>query len=246
MDSQGQSSINPIIIEEDCDDMLSNMKEAPSMLSYMKVAQLPTHIQRSNSSHEVLPFLSYFQNVGVKRQSTPFDHLPELKKPKILNEVKLDAKKELKGKTVNTSLRQPQVDVRVKHPPQVNVMITNPPKLTTSNIGYKELDSLTKWREDASMILPQNILVKTPKNRRRENMVPVQIYEPCSWDEFMDKVNKKAGHKRTRVQKTLQDRIEEENMGIGNKVAKHILAIQQAQIAIYGDLIDPAQFTRWD
>ena len=121
------------------------------------------------------------------------------------------------------------------------VTIIDPSSLTIDNYLEPQELAYMKWKFD-----PKRMLQVVPKTKKRKK--EKIVYEPCTWSEFIKKTNTMVNEKKAKKEKKAMTKFARAMEDVEEKstMAKHILAIQQAQIAMYGEYIDDAQFTKWD
>lgn len=180
------------------------------------------HVEFPKSAHKRSLSFSNAQHPLINEQSVPIVQPLKAKKLRTSKKAKLNAE-ELEEHAL--------------------VEVTHPPPLGSDFV----------WTSLVSSMLPKGILKKTQKKKGTNELKPMQDYEPCTWNEFIVKTNEKTKAKAKRI---LEKRIEKERVwtppSSGSEddgrpsVMKHIEAVKQAQVAIYGNDIDAVDFTRWD
>ena len=126
-------------------------------------------------------------------------------------------------------------------------IITNPIRPIIHDSKFQKLVDM-KQRFYNQRMLSNNILKIVQKSKKKKSSKLVYKYEPYTWSEFIKKTNTMMDKKRAKKKEKAMTNFARMIGDVEEKstMAKHIYAVQQAQIVIYGKHIDDAQFTKWD
>lgn len=132
-----------------------------------------------------------------------------------------------------------------KRPPKkinyVEVTVVEPPELEL-NDDADELDqmlsTILEWRKLVADMLPEDLLVPAPRRRMRQ---PVQKYNPCSWQEFIERTHDEE-YRKANARRPKRFKRTESLEGPSDPVG----SARDAVVEIYSERFDAAEYGKYN
>lgn len=180
--------------------------------------------------------ISTSPSIGTSSASLPFIKFPQSPFAEISTSPRASpaAVRRNEGKRKRPAKQVAFVEVTVVEPPTLG--------LNTAN-EFAQMLSRIEWRKAVVDLLPQGLLVPAPQTRGRPGQQPVQRYNPCTWQEFIERTaeeeKRKADVREDRAKRFKRTEVQQ---GVPDPIG----SVRHAILEIYGERFEAVEFGKYN